>query len=57
MPRSEEAEWWINAVHEAVQLIPAGTVTTYGHIALFLGERTPLPFKFPLLVCFMRSIR
>lgn len=41
MPRSDEAEWWTNAVYETVQLIPAGTVTTYGHIALYLGERTP----------------
>ncbi|ODM19668.1 hypothetical protein SI65_04653 [Aspergillus cristatus] len=38
MPRSDEAEWWTNAVYETVQLIPAGTVTTYGHIALYLGE-------------------
>ncbi|RAL12881.1 MGMT family protein [Aspergillus homomorphus CBS 101889] len=37
MPRSDEAEWWINAVYEAVQEIPAGRVTSYGHIALLLG--------------------
>jgi methylated-DNA-protein-cysteine methyltransferase-like protein len=39
MPRSEEAEWWANAVYSAVQEIPAGKVTSYGHIALLLGER------------------
>ncbi|EAW13499.1 MGMT family protein [Aspergillus clavatus NRRL 1] len=38
MPRSDEAEWWFNAVYEAVQAIPAGKVTSYGHIALLLGE-------------------
>lgn len=39
MPRSEEAEWWANAVYAAVQEIPRGKVTSYGHIALLLGER------------------
>ncbi|PYH49766.1 MGMT family protein [Aspergillus saccharolyticus JOP 1030-1] len=37
MPRSDEAEWWINAVYEAIQEIPYGRVTSYGHIALLLG--------------------
>ncbi|KAL5357609.1 6-O-methylguanine DNA methyltransferase [Aspergillus floccosus] len=37
MPRSEEAEFWFNAVYEAVQEIPRGRVTSYGHIALLLG--------------------
>lgn len=55
MPRSEEAEWWINAVHETVQLIPAGTVTTYGHIALFLGERTSLSLHFISLYLYVLS--
>ncbi|KAF3402083.1 Alkyltransferase-like protein 1 [Penicillium rolfsii] len=40
MPRSEEAEWWANAVYAAIQEIPHGKVTSYGHIALLLGERT-----------------
>lgn len=40
MPRSEEAEFWFNAVYEAVQEIPRGRVTSYGHIALLLGART-----------------
>lgn len=43
MPRSEEAEWWANAVYAAVQEIPHGKVTSYGHIALLLGERTYPP--------------
>lgn len=30
MPRSDEAEWWFNAVYEAVQEIPHGKVTSYG---------------------------
>ncbi|KAJ5931065.1 hypothetical protein N7466_006558 [Penicillium verhagenii] len=38
MPRSEEAEWWANAVYSAIQEIPRGKVTSYGHIALLLGE-------------------
>ncbi|KAH8689944.1 MGMT family protein [Talaromyces proteolyticus] len=37
MPRTDEAEHWFNAVYEAVQEIPLGYVTTYGHIALLLG--------------------
>lgn len=39
MARSDEAEWWFNAVYEAVQDIPHGQVTSYGHIARLLGRR------------------
>ena len=39
MPRSDEAEWWFNAVYEAVQEVPHGKVTSYGHIARLLGRR------------------
>ena len=39
MVRSDEAEWWFNAVYEAVQEIPYGKVTSYGHIAELLGRR------------------
>jgi len=39
MPRTDEAEWWFNAVYEAVQQIPRGRVTSYGHIARLLGQR------------------
>jgi methylated-DNA-protein-cysteine methyltransferase-like protein len=42
MPRSEEAEAWANAVYLAIQEIPAGKVTSYGHIARLLGERMGL---------------
>lgn len=42
MPRSDEAEWWFNAVYEAVQEIPHGHVTSYGHIARLLGKRMSL---------------
>ncbi|OJJ50694.1 hypothetical protein ASPZODRAFT_47239, partial [Penicilliopsis zonata CBS 506.65] len=38
MARTDEAEWWYNAVYEAVQEIPRGRVTSYGHIARLLGE-------------------
>ncbi|MCJ1426257.1 hypothetical protein MMC29_004160 [Sticta canariensis] len=38
MARSDEAEWWFNAVFEAVQEIPRGYVTSYGHIARLLGK-------------------
>ncbi|KAJ5198614.1 uncharacterized protein N7498_007731 [Penicillium cinerascens] len=38
MPRSEEAEAWSNAVYAAIQEVPYGKVTSYGHIALLLGE-------------------
>ncbi|KAE8381990.1 6-O-methylguanine DNA methyltransferase [Aspergillus bertholletiae] len=37
MPRTDEAEFWFNAVYAAVQEIPPGKVTSYGHIALLLG--------------------
>lgn len=45
MPRSEEAWLWFTAVYEAVQEIPLGRVTSYGHIARLLGKRE----------CFSRS--
>jgi len=43
MARSDEAEWWFTAVYEAVQEIPRGKVTSYGHIARLLGRREPHP--------------
>ncbi|KAL0941435.1 mgmt family protein [Colletotrichum truncatum] len=39
MPRSEEAETFFFAVYSAVQEIPPGKVTTYGHIAKLIGTR------------------
>lgn len=38
MARSDEAEWFFNAVYSAVQEIPRGRVTSYGHIARLLGK-------------------
>jgi methylated-DNA-protein-cysteine methyltransferase-like protein len=38
--RSDEAWAWYSAVYEAVQEIPHGKVTSYGHIARLLGKRT-----------------
>lgn len=37
--RSEEVHLWYTAVYEAVQEIPHGKVTSYGHIARLLGKR------------------
>ncbi|KAK3304725.1 uncharacterized protein B0T15DRAFT_512843 [Chaetomium strumarium] len=37
MPRSDEAQAFFNAVYRAVQEIPHGKVTTYGHIAKLVG--------------------
>jgi len=37
MPQTEEAQWWFQAVYSAVQLIPVGHCTSYGHIATLLG--------------------
>ncbi|KAF7195377.1 hypothetical protein HII31_03269 [Pseudocercospora fuligena] len=35
--RSDEAEAWYAAVYQAVQEVPYGHVTSYGHIATLLG--------------------
>ncbi|KAK1991566.1 6-O-methylguanine DNA methyltransferase [Colletotrichum falcatum] len=37
MPRTDEAEAFFHAVYAAVQEIPVGRVTTYGHIARLVG--------------------
>ncbi|KAL1839324.1 hypothetical protein VTJ49DRAFT_1652 [Mycothermus thermophilus] len=37
MARSEEAEAFFHAVYSAVQEIPPGRVTSYGHIAKLIG--------------------
>jgi methylated-DNA-protein-cysteine methyltransferase-like protein len=39
MPRTDEAEAFFHAVYSAVQEIPYGKVTTYGHIARLIGTR------------------
>jgi len=37
MPQTDEAGEWFSAVYEAVQQIPYGKCTSYGHIAALLG--------------------
>lgn len=37
--RSEEAAAWFEAVCEAIQEVPYGKVTSYGHIARLVGKR------------------
>jgi hypothetical protein len=46
MPQTEEAAAWFAAVYQAVQEIPHGKVTSYGHIATLVGypERPRLDF-------------
>ncbi|EON64645.1 hypothetical protein W97_03878 [Coniosporium apollinis CBS 100218] len=39
MARTEEAAAWFAAVYRAVQEIPHGRVTSYGHIARLLGRQ------------------
>lgn len=39
MPRSDEAAAFFTAVYQAVQEIPHGKVTSYGHIARLIGTR------------------
>ena len=37
--RSEEVWLWYTAVYEAIQEIPQGRCTSYGHIARLVGKR------------------
>jgi alkylated DNA nucleotide flippase Atl1 len=39
MPRTDEAEAFFHAVYSAIQEIPYGKVTSYGHIAKLIGTR------------------
>jgi methylated-DNA-protein-cysteine methyltransferase related protein len=39
MPRTDEAEAFFYAVYSAIQEIPHGKVTSYGHIARLIGTR------------------
>lgn len=43
MARSDEAQAFFYAVYQAVQQIPPGKVTSYGHIAMLVGTREFLP--------------
>ncbi len=47
MPRSDEAEAFFWGVYAAVQEIPLGKVTTYGHIAALIGTRESHPLPLP----------
>lgn len=44
MPRTDEAEAFFYAVYTAIQEIPHGKVTSYGHIARLIGTRELPPF-------------
>ena len=37
MPQTDEAADWFAAVYEAIQQVPYGKCTSYGHIAILLG--------------------
>ena len=39
MARTDEAEAFYHAVYSAIQEIPHGKVTSYGHIARLVGTR------------------
>lgn len=39
MARSDEAAAFFHAVYTAIQEVPYGKVTTYGHIAMLIGTR------------------
>jgi O6-methylguanine-DNA--protein-cysteine methyltransferase len=52
MPRSDEAQAFFFMVYRAVQEVPEGKVTSYGHIAKLIGLRefSPLSPCFPSLL-------
>ncbi|KAJ5054205.1 uncharacterized protein L3040_000486 [Drepanopeziza brunnea f. sp. 'multigermtubi'] len=43
MARTDEASSFFHAVYSAIQEIPYGRVTSYGHIALLIGTHSPTP--------------
>ena len=47
-PRTEEAEIWYGLVYSAIREIPAGRVTSYGHIARLVGYRESDPTSLDL---------
>ncbi|PQE19139.1 6-o-methylguanine dna methyltransferase protein [Rutstroemia sp. NJR-2017a BBW] len=47
MPRSDEASAFYHSVYSAIQEIPYGKVTSYGHIARLIGTH-PLPLSLKL---------
>jgi methylated-DNA-protein-cysteine methyltransferase-like protein len=44
MPRTDEAQAFFHDVYSAIQEIPLGKVTSYGHIARLIGTREWTPF-------------
>ncbi len=50
MPRTDEAEVFFYAVYSAIQEIPYGKVTSYGHIARLIGTRIAA-FYYTLIRC------
>ncbi|CAG8058443.1 unnamed protein product [Penicillium salamii] len=49
MPRSEEAEWWANAVYEAIQEIPPGKLNALvklGFVSKSFRRRSPVGAHF-----------
>lgn len=46
MPRTDEAAAFFHAVYSAIQEIPYGKVTSYGHIAMLIGTR-----ESPVSIC------
>ena len=47
MPRTDEAEAFFHAVYSAIQEIPYGKVTSYGHIARLIGTRKSSSVSYP----------
>jgi O6-methylguanine-DNA--protein-cysteine methyltransferase len=47
MPRTDEAEAFFHAVYSAIQEIPYGKVTSYGHVAKLVGTRVWFFFTLP----------
>ena len=47
MPRTDEAAAFYHAVYCAIQEVPRGRVTTYGHIAALIGTRASKPPPIP----------
>lgn len=53
MARSDEAAAFFHAVYSAVQEIPLGKVTSYGHIAKLIGTRKLFPPRRIDAACFL----
>jgi methylated-DNA-protein-cysteine methyltransferase-like protein len=51
MARTDEAEAFYHAVYAAVQEVPEGKVTSYGHIAKLIGTRECMHFCSSSLPC------